>query len=284
MFRSDSFFTLFLFGFIRKFFPLSYDHIPILMYHSISTPQETLSHPYFEVNTSATMFRMHMEHLKTYGYSTVGLETFNNASLKKPRDKRVIITFDDGFKDFYTEAFPILREFGFTATVFLPTVFSKSESPGIIGKYHLSWKEVKILSTQNIEFGSHTVSHRLLVNEPFSVIHTELTESKKEIEDNIGCPVRFFSYPYAFPEHKGRFVTGLRVLLPEAGYSCGVTTRIGTAKIGDDRFFLRRIPINSFDDKKLFKAKLEGAYNWLGYIQYLKKTFNFNLSLKNNLS
>ena len=252
--------------------------IPILMYHSISSAESNASHPYYEINTSSNIFSMHMNFLKKEGYTTVGLDTLVGNTIPQDDGKRVIITFDDGFKDFYTAAFPILREFGFTATVFLPTQFIVSNSPGLRDKYHLSWQEVRALAGQQIEFGSHTVTHCLLVNENESRISKELKESKKVIEDQIGQKIYSFAYPYAFPDHRKKFTAALRSRLIEAGYTCGVTTKIGLAKSGDDRYFLKRIPINSFDDEVLLNAKLNGAYDWMNTPQYLLKNLKMLLS------
>jgi hypothetical protein len=83
--------------------------------------------------------------------------------------------------------------------------------------------------------------------------------------------VRSFSYPFAFPEHDEKFIFRLRELLHTHGYVCGVSTIIGTATSEHDWFFLPRIPINAHDDARLFRAKLEGSYNWLHIFQYASK-------------
>jgi peptidoglycan/xylan/chitin deacetylase (PgdA/CDA1 family) len=252
--------------------------IPILMYHSISPSDSSASHPYYEINTATNIFRLHMSFLKKQGYTAVGLDTLVGNAIPQGGGKRVIITFDDGFRDFYTTAFPILREFGFTATVFLPTQFIGSSSPGLRDKYHLSWQQVRTLAGQQIEFGSHTVTHCLLVNENGFRISKELKESKKVIEDQIEQKIYSFAYPYAFPDHRKIFTTSLRNKLIESGYTCGVTTKIGLANVGDDRYFLKRIPINSFDDEELFRAKLTGAYDWVGVPQYMLKKMKMLLN------
>jgi len=212
-----------------------------------------------------------MSFLKKEGYETTGLETLTENHSFEDGVKRVIITFDDGFRDFYTSAFPILRDFGFSATVFLPTQFIGNDAPGLRNKYYLSWQEVRTVADQQIEFGSHTVTHCQLINENGPRISIELKESKKVIEDRIGRRVRFFAYPYAFPDHRKKFTNILRAKLVETGYACCVTTRIGTANILDDPYSLKRIPVNSFDDEELFKAKLNGAYDWLAVPQFIVK-------------
>ena len=73
--------------------------------------------------------------------------------------KYVVLTFDDGYRDFYTEAFPVLRSYGFTATVFLPTAYIDGKRPGLRDKEHLTWDHARELSAAGISFGSHTVNH-----------------------------------------------------------------------------------------------------------------------------
>jgi peptidoglycan/xylan/chitin deacetylase (PgdA/CDA1 family) len=128
------------------------------------------------------------------------------------------------------------------------------------------------LHASGIGIGSHTVSHpdlRLLSD---SALDYELTRSKQAIEDAIGDAVRSFAYPYAFPETDRGFVRRLADVLEKRGYEVGVSTIIGTAQRGDNRFFLPRLPINIWDDPQFFQAKLEGGYDWLHTAQYLLKT------------
>src|ERR1035441_3813574 len=99
----------------------SLHRIPILMYHSIKNQVGT-SHPYYETNTAPEMFIRHMEFLRANNYAAVSLEeALQFLFLGIDTANCVVITFDDGFRDFYVTAYPILREFGFVATVFLPT-------------------------------------------------------------------------------------------------------------------------------------------------------------------
>jgi hypothetical protein len=99
----------------------------------------------------------------------------------------------------------------------------------------------------------------------------EITRSKREIESLIGVPVDSFSYPYAFPEEDKAFTEYLRAELIRCGYQTSVTTVIGRVGLGNDRHFMKRIPINEADDLLLFEAKLRGGYNWLHGLQYLSK-------------
>ncbi|MDY7036590.1 MAG: polysaccharide deacetylase family protein [Thermodesulfobacteriota bacterium] len=215
-----------------------------------------------------------MKFLDESGYKSIKLEDVNDYLTDDSgvKDKAVVITFDDGFRDFYTEAFLILQEFGFSATMFLPTAFIHNNRVTFKEKECLSWEEVRELSNKGIIFGSHTVNHPRLNMLKKNDIRFELKESKKRIEQEIGEPIKSFSYPYAFPETDNAFTKCFRSILESGGYQNGVTTRIGTTDESDDIFFLKRIILNSFDDFPFFLAKLEGGYDWLHEFQYIVKS------------
>jgi hypothetical protein len=98
---------------------------------------------------------------------------------------------------------------------------------------------------------------------PPGQVERELSESKQTLEDALGAPVTSFSCPYAFPEADRGFRRRLAGLLEQCGYQSGVTTILGTAHPGSSRWFLPRLPINSWDDLPSFRAKLDGAYDRL---------------------
>jgi peptidoglycan/xylan/chitin deacetylase (PgdA/CDA1 family) len=218
-----------------------------------------------------------MRFLHEKGYQAISLQgvvkNFTNGKEKK--GKYVVITFDDGFRDVYTKAFPLLQEYGFSATVFLPTAYINDKRIKFKETECLRWVEVKELHKHNILIGSHTVNHPELYSMDCDDIEREIKLSKEQIEYNIGESIKYFSYPFAFPEVDKPFIKHLRVILEKFGYSCCATTKIGLITKNSDLFFLNRIPINSFDDSALFRAKISGAYDWLYTCQYYIKIFKY---------
>jgi peptidoglycan/xylan/chitin deacetylase (PgdA/CDA1 family) len=218
-----------------------------------------------------------MEYLAGNGYCTVPLtEALKILTGRRTSHvaKPVVITFDDGYRDFRTHAFPVLAKYRFTANMFLPTAYIGDRRSDFNGAECLTWAEVRELRTAGIEFGSHTVTHTRLRDLTLAEVESELRRSKETIENRLGVPVSCFSYPYAFPETLRSFVAALRSALVRCDYRVGVSTVIGVSTPSDDRFFLRRLPINSLDDLSLFRAKLDGGYDWLRNLQRLKKSFD----------
>ncbi len=251
--------------------------IPILMYHSIREGTES-RHPYYETNTSPRVFAQHMKFLHDNGYRA--LKWIEGG---RPRDgedirKSVAITFDDGYADFYRFALPILTEHNFSATVFVITGLLKTQRMCFKGTECLTLSEVRELHSLGINIGSHTVKHSELKLLQQDEVENEVSGSKKALEDALGAPVKSFAYPFAFPEADRRFVSRLADLLNKCGYENGVTTILGTAHPGANRWFLPRLPVNSWDDLRFFHAKLEGAYDWMHVPQYLVKSVKGILS------
>lgn len=280
--RIDRLLTVYLFRFLRNLNQEIRLHIPILMYHSISDEVETC-HPYFWINTTPRRFTEHMRYLYENKYSVISLSDAINLLSTNPQisqstnqstsqRKFVVLTFDDGYRDFYTTAFSILSRYGFTATVFLPTGFINEEGkPGLKGKRHLTWEQVKSLQKEGITFGSHTLNHPQLRGLSRQRAEYEIKRSKEIMEKKLATQIDLFCYPYSFPSHDREFTSFLKILLQSNGYVACVTTQIGCANDSNEHFFLPRLPVNSGDDTVFLKAKMQGGYNWLSNIQHLNK-------------
>src|SRR5487761_304635 len=268
-FRADRAATLYLFHPLRRAMPRRRKAIPILMYHSISEATRR-AHAYYETATTPQVFQEHIKFLHDNGYQTISLAEAVSALQESGEcaTKQVAITFDDGFRDFYTHAFPVLSAYGCGAAVFLPTAFVGGKFKG---SECLTWSEVRSLHKAGVRFGSHTVSHPQLAQAAPEQLNYELRGSKQTLEDKLGCPVDSFAYPYAFPEANRAFRRSLRAALEDAGYRNGVSTIIGRADGAGGLFWMKRLPVNAHDDLSLFRAKLEGGYDWIYWPQYARK-------------
>lgn len=245
--------------------------VPVLMYHSISTDQAGRDPSYFGTTTSPARFEQQMHWLRTAGYSTITpddlLHTLVSGGPQREEPRRVLITFDDGFRDNFTEAAPVLQRHGYTATFYLPTAFIRSHRSSFLGRECMTWSEVRQMQEAGFRFGSHTVHHPELLRVNRLTLQHELVDSKTELEQQVGGAVASFSYPYAYPESHRAFVSTLKRALTDAGYTTCVTTMIGRVKAQDHPLLLRRLPLNERDDRDLFLAKLAGAYDWLALPQ-----------------
>lgn len=226
--------------------------VPILMYHNIG---------YGEGNFYVTPenFTKQMEYIKKNGYEVITLDQLVAAiKNKKPlKRNKVVITFDDGYKDNFEYAYPVLKKLDFPATIFLVT--------GLIGqnfssskKEFMSWEEIITMSRNKVSFGGHTKTHLYLgtiLNEKLAL--EEISGSKKAIEEKIGMPVNYFCYP------SGAFNAKVKELVALSGYKGACSTNRGLAKFNRDVYELKRIKITNSDATKSlsFWVKLSGYYN-----------------------
>src|ERR1700730_15256219 len=153
-FRLDQLASLYLAYPLKRHMPSARLRIPILMYHNVSEPQENHLHPYFRTTTSPQIFAEQMNYLHVNGYVTVGIgeavrRLKNGWSASAPC---VAITFDDGYRDLYRQAFPILNRYGFSATVFVPTAYIGEQPVQFRGKECLTWGEIRELREAGVRF------------------------------------------------------------------------------------------------------------------------------------
>jgi peptidoglycan/xylan/chitin deacetylase (PgdA/CDA1 family) len=249
------------------------DAVPVLMYHSVSDDPQLELHPYYRTTVSPRVFAEQMAFLHREGYETRSPGELAASLLKGPamHGKQVVITFDDGFLDFERHAASVLRQYGFTATVYLPTEFIGDTRRQFKDRDCLTWTEVRELHEAGFTFGSHTATHPQLYDLDWSSIEHEVESSKQTLECELGSAISSFAYPFAFPEADADFKRRFREVLREAGYQSGVCTTIGRVCPDADPLLFRRLPVNSEDDVELFAAKLNGAYDWLRVPQYWAK-------------
>ncbi len=208
-----------------------------------------------ELRVDPGMFEQQMGFLHRKGYQTIGLEEMlrNYRQPEKPLQKRLALTFDDGYQDVFTLAFPILKPLGYTATIFLVTdKINESHR----NKQFLSWEEILQLQKEGFSFGAHTCSHASLTSLSLREAEYEIQESKRIIEEKLNSPVRYFAYPY------GDFNPGIQNLVKNAGFSGAVITPHGPG-VQNSPFSLKRVGINRHNSMGAFKLKVNGVFSWV---------------------
>jgi len=215
--------------------------IPILDYHNFTTEESSS----YKINI--VEFEKQMDYLSAHNYSVISLSELL-AGLRDGQlpPKPIVITIDDGFKSTYTLAYPVLKKYNFPATLFLYTNFIEKNS------YSLTWEEIREMTKNNIEIGSHTLSHCNLLkykkNESHETylarIRREIFLSKEILESEIGRKVKFFAYPY------GAYSSAIKDLAIRAGYEGIVNANSMNNTLNIDSFSLNRQIIfgnNSFN-------------------------------------
>ncbi len=245
------FFVLFLGGLTINASQLVYDElsIPILTYHKFCLGEST-----DEYTININHFKQQMLYLKKNDYRVISIAQL----LKCIEDsvfpeKPVVITIDDGYKSVYTLAFPVLKEYGFPATLFLYTDFINN------GPNQLSWLEIKEMAAMGMEIGSHTLSHANLLNQKsnesyldyISRIKKEIVLSKTILERNTGYSVLSFAYPY------GVYSEEIRMLAKQAGYKALLNVNSMNNSIPIDPHSLNRQIIPNNGSLKQFQAIIE---------------------------
>ena len=230
--------------------------LPILMYHRVVDRLEGPD-PY-RLCVTTTEFEAQMKYLRDRGYQSISLDDAASgiAQQKLPWSKPVVITFDDGYMDNHTHAFPILRKYRQRATVMLVSshigrsnVWDQEDC--VEGVPLLGMDEIREMGQSGISFGSHTVSHRSMPELDYEDAWRELVDSKAALEELLGYQVRTFCFPY------GRSTPALSEMVRQAGYAaaCGIEQRQHTL------FNLSRVnPARTRRSWLIWQMKVSGVY------------------------
>ncbi|HVF47919.1 MAG TPA: polysaccharide deacetylase family protein [Pyrinomonadaceae bacterium] len=215
--------------------------VPVLAYHKIDlpTPDVKIRGAY----TSPHRFEKQILYLKKRAFDFFTASELIGFYLENGRfpENAICITFDDGWKDNYANAFPILKKFNIKATIFLVpscigAVTAQVTADGEGEREHLSMADIREMSASGIEFGSHSMNHKLFDRIEPAEIEREVVDSRNYIEDLLQKPCEVFAYP------AGLFTDFAREMVRLSGYKAAFSTVYGPADIVD-RFALNRTEI-----------------------------------------
>ena len=223
----------------------------ILTYHSIDGSGSIVS-------TTAETLKLHLASLVSQGIEVVAPDEIARAN----SDSAVALTFDDGFANFYTEAFPLLARNGFTATVLI--VAGKCGQRGdwarqpseLKDRELLTWSKIRELQAAGICFGAHSMTHPSLPDLAIDKAASEILDSKRAIEDRTGSATQCFAYPY------GDYTRPIADIVAE-NFRIGLSTDMGFVTASSRAEALERIDAyylrGAFWMDRLF-APLGGGY------------------------
>jgi len=226
--------------------------VPVIQYHKIDYPPPQA--PVRGGFTPPKRFAKQMEHLKSSGYEFYTASELIEFYLQRGNfpARGLAITFDDGYLDNYLNAFPVLKQLGIKATMFvvpscLGQTSTKAVPKGESARPHMTREQVIEMHKFGIEFGSHTENHRLLHEIPKEEVRHEVESAKQELEGLLQVPCKTFAYPagYYTPEAQG--------IIAEAGHICAFSTTLGP-KDSLDLFAINRMEILR-RDKWLFQFR-----------------------------
>ena len=228
--------------------------VPILMYHEIAARPETAS----RLAVPPAAFAAQLAYLHDAGYSTV---TFADAAAALAGEtgrlpaRPVVLTFDDGFADFHREALPLLRRYGFTATVFVTTGWiadagghRSGDQPGQM----LSWNQIREAAWAGVEIGAHSHGHPQLDQIEPGRLRRELAVSKALLEDGIGQAVPSLAYPFGYSS------AGVRQTARATGYRHACAVANATARPAGDRYTLPRLTVRASTSQAHFERIVRG--------------------------
>ena len=238
--------------------------IPILAFHQVTDRFD-----WSITRQKVHQFERGIRFLYAQGYRSVSLEEMfkSESGFIEPDDeydkRKVALTFDDGYEDFYRNAFPILQKYDFTACIFVVTGHIGKESDWDYGwgryrKKHLSWQQIQELSDSGFIFGSHTVNHPDLTKIPKQFIEYELKSSKETLEDKLDKRVDLLSYPF------GRYNRSVQQVAERLGYKRAYTLCSNSRINGFDPWAQERMGVYLLDSPLTLKIKLnQGKLFWI---------------------
>ncbi len=231
--------------------------IPILMYHSISS---YASPRFIPCIMPPAMFEEQLSYLEQHHYTSLTITQLKQALAQGGHglpERPVILTFDDGFADFYTHALPALRRHGFSATLYVVTGFVDGTSRwlqrmGEGTRPMLNWEQLAEISANGIECGAHTHTHPALDMLPPAVARDEIARSKELLEEHLERHVSSFAYPF------GYYNAQVRRLVQQTGFTSACVIKRALSSPHDNPYTISRLAIKPDTSLHDFALALAG--------------------------
>lgn len=231
--------------------------LPVLMYHKVGIPPA--GSRLKKLWVSVDDFRWQMGYLKRHGYAPLTLrqvaERIKEGRALPPRG--VVLTFDDGYRNNFEYAFPVLQEFGFPATIYIVV-----NAVGRENFWHdpvsetrlpmLTWEEISALHEAGWDIGSHTLTHPRLTRLSSVEAKHEIEESRRVLGEKVGVPPLSFAHPYG----DGADRSDIRRWISEAGYATACSVHRGKANVYATPFCLKRLFVRGDDTRWDFHLNL----------------------------
>ena len=212
------------------------------MYHMIGVDKDDPSN---QAVLSEEHFRQQMKFLKDNDFHPITMEQLYEYMVhNKPVPVRpVVLTFDDGYPDTYSIVMPVMKEYGFASTVFVPTYDTDQGT-------RLNWQQVKEMKASGMTIASHGHHHERLNEMKGQTLASELQTSQDELKQQLGITNEFFCYPY------GGDNAAAEAALKKFGIKLAFTMNPGWAKYGDNPYAVKRIWIGNEVDIDNFKQRI----------------------------
>jgi peptidoglycan/xylan/chitin deacetylase (PgdA/CDA1 family) len=217
------------------------------MYHYISVPPPNADNYRVDLSVAPWNLDAQLAWLAENGYRTITLQDLlYHLTLGWPLPENpIILTFDDGYTDTYFNAFPILKKYGFTGTIFVITDHVTFGNPN-----HATWDQILEMHNAGMDIQSHSRSHPDLRGQSEEELLWQVLGSREAIEARIGKKVRFFCFP------SGRYDANVIYALQKYGYWAAVTTEYGATHSSENLYTLKRIRIRWTDSLESFIDKV----------------------------
>ena len=229
--------------------------VPVLMYHRVECDGPKALSPY---RVSPESFEKQLAYLQRHGYTSISMDEFYASWFKQNSSslpgKPVVLTFDDAYLDFYDNAWPLLKKYGFKPTVFIPVDFVDGHADwdrefGEPAKI-MSWDQIIELQGQGVNFGSHSCGHRRMSTMSETEALEDAGRAKDILEQKLGVEVLDYCYPYAAASKQAQLI------IASAGYRSAVGGTGGNHSEEKNPFYIPRIEIFGSDNMDEFIEKL----------------------------